>query len=248
MQQYFKMSESCSDVEMELLMNPKAFLFDLDGVLTDTAEYHYLAWKELAEELQLKFDRGDNERLKGVSRIRSFEILLEINDALNRFSEAEKNDYANRKNLRYQQLIEQIRPSDLLPGIPEFLAQAKTHGMLLAVASASKNADKVLRLLGIAQQFDYIADAALVRNSKPDPEVFLVCAAALGVPPEACIGFEDAQAGIEAIHGAQMFSVGIHVEVKTQPPMLALASTAELKLQTVLQAFARHRATAASQR
>ncbi|MEG1687521.1 MAG: HAD hydrolase-like protein [Angelakisella sp.] len=87
MQQYFKMSESCSDVEMELLMNPKAFLFDLDGVLTDTAEYHYLAWKELAEELQLKFDRVDNERLMGVSRIRSFEILLEINDALNRFSE-----------------------------------------------------------------------------------------------------------------------------------------------------------------
>lgn len=205
----------------------KAFIFDLDGVLTDTAEYHYQAWKELADELGYSFDRSVNQRLKGVSRQRSFEIILEVNNA------------ADKKNQQYVKLIDRITPKDVLPGMMSFLSDAKAHGIKLAVASASKNADKVLNLLEIHGMFDYCADASKISKTKPDPEVFLDCANALGINPCECIGFEDAQAGIEAIHAAGMFSVGINVEVTSQEPMLHLGSTSELSLEKVQKAFER---------
>ena len=217
-------------------MATKAFIFDLDGVLTDTARYHFLAWKQLADEFGFHFNEQDNERLKGVSRIRSFEIILEINNAQDRFTEEEKEYWANKKNERYVELIGNITPADVLPGVQNFLHDAKSRGIKLAVASASRNAGKVLASLQIADQFDYIADAGKVTHTKPDPEVFLVCRDALGLTSEECIGFEDAQAGIEAIHAAGMFSVGINVDVTTLEPDYHLASTSELNVDKVLAA------------
>jgi beta-phosphoglucomutase len=218
-------------------MKPKAFIFDLDGVLTDTANYHYLAWKDLADELNFTFDRNDNERLKGVSRIRSFEIILEINGCSDKYSEQEKEYYANKKNDRYVELISEITPNDVLPNIIRFLDEAKAAGIKLAVASASKNAAKVLSSLEIEHYFDFIADASKIVNSKPDPEVFNVCCDKLCLNNKECIGFEDAQAGIEAIRDAGMFSVGINVEVTSHAPDLALKSTEELDLVKIITAY-----------
>ena len=201
-------------------MKAKALILDLDGVITDTARFHFLAWKSLADSLGFHFDEQDNERLKGVSRMRSFEIILEINDALDRFTEEEKEAFCTKKNELYKQFVSTMTPDDILP--------AKAEGVPVAVASVSKNAPAVLAALGLTDAFDYVADAAKVTKSKPDPEIFVVCAEALGVPCEDCVGIEDAQAGIEAIHAAGMKSVGIHVAVTSLAPDVAIDSTAEL--------------------
>lgn len=209
-------------------MSLKAFIFDLDGVFTDTAHYHFLAWKQLADDLGYEFDEKINERLKGVSRIRSFEIILEANDVLDRYSAEEIERYSNLKNDRYVKLIDDITPDDILPGIIEFLEEARRNGIKLAVASASKNAPKVLALLGMSDRFDYVADAASIANPKPAPDIFLDCGEALGCPPGECIGFEDAQAGVEAIDSAGIFSVGINVTVTSVVPDIELKSTTDL--------------------
>lgn len=215
-------------------MEIKAFIFDLDGVLTDTAEYHYQAWKNLADRLGMKFDRRDNECLKGVSRRESLEIILELNKKQDAFPGEEKACLAEEKNEEYVRLIQQVSPDDVLGGVMPFLREARKNGLKLAVASASKNAGTVLDGLNIAGMFDYIADAGRIKNTKPDPEVFLNCAAHLGVPPASCIGFEDAQAGIEAIHAAGMFAVGINVAVTGDAPDLILSSTEELDYRAVI--------------
>lgn len=215
-------------------MSLKGLIFDLDGVLTDTAKYHYLAWKKLAEKLNMKFTEKDNERLKGVSRIGSFEIMLEINGRTSDFSKEEKERLANLKNDYYKEMIEQLTPDDILSGILPFINAAKQNGIKCAVASISKNAPRVLELLGISDLFDYIADAALVKKPKPDPEIFLTCAKAMGFEPCECIGFEDAQAGIEAIHSAGMLSVGINVAVTSIKPNIVLKSTSELDFDKIV--------------
>ncbi len=209
-------------------MSLKALVFDLDGVLTDTAKYHYLAWKKLADELGYYFDEDINELLKGVSRINSFEIILEKNNATDKFTAEEKENLANKKNEYYKEMIEQLTPDDILPGIVSFITDARNNGVKCAVASISKNASRVLELLEISDLFDYIADAALVKKPKPDPEIFLTCANALGFDPAECIGVEDAQAGIESIHAAGMLSVGINVTVTSIMPDIVLKSTSEL--------------------
>lgn len=214
-------------------MSLKAFIFDLDGVITNTAKYHYLAWKRLADELGMKFTEQDNEILKGVSRIRSFEIILELNGAENRFSADEKERLANLKNEYYKEYVEKVTRADILPGVKELIDKARKNNIKCAVASISKNAPRILELLGISDCFDYIADAAAVKHPKPDPEIFLCCASALGCLPEECIGFEDAQAGIEAIHSAGMPSVGINVSVTSVCPDLHLKSTAELDFEAL---------------
>ncbi|MEG2686314.1 MAG: beta-phosphoglucomutase [Christensenellaceae bacterium] len=216
-----------------------AFLFDLDGVITDTARYHYAAWKCLADTLELHFTQSDNEKLKGISRIASFDIILQLNDCQNKYTQQQKEEYANVKNEIYVEMLSALTANDVLPGIRELIASAKQAHILLAVASASKNAQIVLDKLCISSDFDYIADAAKIKHAKPNPEIFLNCASALGVHAENCIGFEDAQAGIEAIHAAKMFAVGIGVTVTTQAPDLALHSTNELQIDTVLAAMKR---------
>lgn len=218
-------------------MSLKGLIFDLDGVLTDTAKYHFLAWKKLADELNMSFTEKDNELLKGVSRIESFGIILKINGRSNEFSDEEKERLANLKNDYYREMIEQLTPEDILCGVLPFINAAKQNGLKCAVASISKNAPRVLELLGISDLFDYIADAAAITKPKPDPEIFLTCAKALGFKPNECIGFEDAQAGIEAIHSAGMLSVGINVSVTSLEPDITLTSTNELDLTKIKQEF-----------
>ncbi|HEY5971495.1 MAG TPA: beta-phosphoglucomutase [Pseudoxanthomonas sp.] len=185
----------------------RALIFDLDGVLTDTAHTHYRAWKRLADEISVPFDEHDNERLKGIDRQASLEIILERSDRT--YSPSEKYELAERKNRYYRTAIEAFGPHDLFEGATALLDEARERGFKLGLASASRNAATLLQRLGISERFDYVADASQIARGKPDPEIFLSVAAALGVPAQSCIGVEDAPAGIEAIRAAGMAAVGI---------------------------------------
>ncbi|MBP2072802.1 beta-phosphoglucomutase [Thermoanaerobacterium butyriciformans] len=185
----------------------KGVIFDLDGVITDTAEYHYLAWKKLADELNVYFDREINENLKGISRIESLEIILKKSDKF--FSEEEKYYLADKKNEYYKEMIKRMTPKDLLPGVVDLIKELKDRGIKIAVASVSKNAKTVLSNLGLIETFDYIVDAEKIKNGKPDPEIFLNAAYGIDVEPKLCIGIEDSKAGIEAINRAGMLSIGV---------------------------------------
>ena len=188
-------------------MQPIGFLFDLDGVLVDTAKYHFLAWKALADELAIPFTRQDNERLKGVSRIRSFEIILELGNRT--MSSEEKTAYCEKKNELYLSFIRRLEKGEVLPGAREFLHAAKSAEIPIALGSASKNARFILDRLELTDLFDAIIDGTVVSAAKPDPEVFLKGADALGIPAERCIVFEDSAAGIAAAHRGGMVAVGI---------------------------------------
>ncbi len=192
---------------MDILSGMKAALFELDGVMVDTAKYHYLAWKRLADSLGIPFDEQDNERLKGVSRMRSLEIVLELGGVT--FPEDEKARLADRKNVWYVELISAMDASEILSGATAYLDALRRRGIRTALGSASKNARPILDRLGIADRFDAIVDGNMVSAAKPDPEVFLRGAAALGVECAACVVFEDARAGIEAAKRAGMRAVGI---------------------------------------
>ena len=218
-------------------MELKALVFDLDGVITDSAELHYQAWKKLAGELGLAFDRAQNEALKGVSRMDSLEIILKNNRCSEAYTAAEKEAFAFRKNEYYKELVETLTEKDILPAIKELVLDARAAGLKTAVASVSKNAPRVLERIGLADYFDVVADAAKVKKSKPDPEIFLTCAEQLGIDPRACIGLEDSQAGIEGILDAGMYAVGIHVTVTGRRPDLMVESTAELSLELLKKNF-----------
>lgn len=182
-------------------------LFDLDGVIVDTAKYHYLAWKRLAAEMGFEFTEQDNERLKGVSRVRSLEILLDIGGK--KATAAEKEAMAARKNGWYVEYINALDESEILPGAKEYLMRLKEGGTRLGLGSASKNAVTILERLGIIDMFDTIVDGNKVSAAKPDPEVFLLGAKELGLRPKDCVVYEDAEAGIEAARRAGMRTVGI---------------------------------------
>lgn len=188
---------------------PKAFIYDLDGVITDTAEFHFLAWKKLAEEIEITIDRHFNEQLKGINRMDSLERILQLDVSERTFSDVEKMILATRKNEYYLELIESINPSHVLPGIEALLEQNKKEQMKIALGSASNNAPAILNKLKLTHYFDYVVDASKVKKGKPDPETFATAAVALGVSPEECIGIEDSAAGIDSINGANMFSVGV---------------------------------------
>lgn len=185
----------------------KACLFDLDGVVVDTAKFHYLAWKRLANELGFDFTEEDNERLKGVSRVRSLEILLEIGQKT--LTEEEKNSYAEKKNVWYREFILKMEPDEILPGAVELFKELKEAGIKIALGSASKNAVTILERLDIMDWFDAIIDGTSTQKAKPDPEVFLLGAKAVGVEDDECVVFEDAEAGVEAAKAAGMKCVGI---------------------------------------
>ena len=194
-------------VENTNSMMLKACLFDLDGVIVDTARYHFVAWREIAEELGFVFTEEDNEKLKGVSRIRSLEILLEIGGIS--LADESKTLLAQKKNLLYLQYVLKMRPDEVLPGAREFLTDCRNNNLGVGLGSASKNATTILNLLQITHLFDAIIDGNKVTKAKPDPEVFLTGARELGALPQNCVVFEDAKAGIEAAIAANMFSVGI---------------------------------------
>lgn len=220
-------------------MKPKAFIFDLDGVITDTAKHHYTAWKELSDSLGLTFNEQINERLKGVSREDSLKIILETNIAEHLFSQTEIDRVLARKNERYQELIGSMKSNEILDGILDLLLSAHQNGIMTAVASASKNAATILKQLNLFSSFEYIADPAKLDRMKPDPEIFLSCADALGVAPDECIGFEDSQAGIEAIKKAGMFAVGINVTDGNFSPDYRVATTQELRYEDVIKEYER---------
>lgn len=185
----------------------KAAIFDLDGVIVDTAHYHFVAWKRLADELGVRFTEADNERLKGVSRMRSLEILLELG-GLNK-SEAEKEELATRKNNWFAGYIRNIKPAEIFPGVRSLIEALKQQGIKVALASSSKNARAVLTNLQISHLFDAYADGNMITHAKPHPEIFLLVAQQLQVPPQACVVFEDAGAGVEAALAAGMKCVGV---------------------------------------
>jgi beta-phosphoglucomutase len=190
-----------------MIREMRAAIFDLDGVIVDTAKYHYLAWKRLADENGFDFTEADNERLKGVSRTRSLEILLEIGRLT--VDEAARHHMASKKNQWYVEYIERMDASEILPGASEYLCALRARGIKTALGSASKNAPLILERLGIADLFHAVIDGNKVSEAKPDPEVFLRAAAEVGVLPAECIVFEDAEAGILAAQRAGMGTVGI---------------------------------------
>ena len=189
----------------------KAVIFDLDGVITDTARYHYLAWKRLAESEGVHFDEAFNEHLKGVDRMGSLELILAQAPPQVRasYTAQRKLELAEAKNRHYQELIATMSPADLLPGAIAALAAVRAAGLKTGLASVSRNAFTVLERLGIRERFDYVVDAALVANSKPHPEIFLKAAQELGVAPADCLGVEDAVAGVASIKSAGMTALGI---------------------------------------
>jgi len=187
--------------------NIQACLFDLDGVIVDTAVYHYKAWKRLAQELGFDFTEEQNELLKGVSRMRSLEIILEIGGITK--TEAEKEELAGRKNTWYVDMINHMRPNEVLPGAREFVQACRGAGIKTALGSASKNSMTILQKTGMVDLFDAIIDGNKVTRAKPDPEVFLKGAQELGVAPANCVVFEDAIAGVEAAINGGMKVVGI---------------------------------------
>ncbi|WP_338015473.1 beta-phosphoglucomutase [Dyella acidiphila] len=187
--------------------NLRGVIFDLDGVIADTAVVHHAAWKKLAGEIGIPFDDSVGERLKGVDRRASLDILLE--QAARTYSETEKEALASRKNDYYRQQIEGFGPQHLLPGARTAIESVRRAGLKTALASASRNAPLLLEKLGIADLFDYVVDANHIRHAKPDPEIFLAAARGLGLAPSECLGVEDAAAGIASIHSAGMKAVGI---------------------------------------
>lgn len=188
-------------------MRIKACIFDLDGVIVDTAKYHFLAWKRLADDLGINFTEQDNERLKGVSRMASLEIILEIGGKT--LDQENKEKLAALKNRWYVDYISKMTPDEILPGVVDFIGQVKKENIRVAVGSASKNTPFILERVGLGNLFDAIADGNNVKKAKPDPEIFLKAASLLGVEPHYCIVFEDAVSGIEAARNAGMVCIGI---------------------------------------
>jgi beta-phosphoglucomutase len=185
----------------------KACLFDLDGVLVDTAIYHFQAWKNLGKQFGYELTEEQNEQLKGVSRVESLNKILDW--ANYSASQEQKSAWLIEKNEDYLRLISNMNPSEILPGVLDFLQQIKDLGYKIALGSASKNAEIILEKTDLMPWFDLIIDGNKVSKSKPDPEVFLKGAEGLGLAPETCIVFEDAQAGVEAAKAGNMKAIGI---------------------------------------
>lgn len=219
-------------------MRLQAFILDLDGVLTNTAEYHFRAWLRLAEEEHVPFNREKNEQLRGVSRRRSLEILL--GEALPRYSEAQIQAMMARKNTYYREMLQQITSDDFLPGAQELLGDLRARGLKIAIGSASKNTPLVLERLGILNAFDAIADGNSVARSKPAPDVFLHAAHLLHTPPARCAVVEDAQSGIAAALAAKMFAVGIGPQERVGQAHLRYPDTAQIDLEEILTTFVQH--------
>lgn len=188
-------------------MNKKAFIFDLDGVIVDTAKYHFLAWQKIASQLHIDFTHEHNELLKGVSRVRSLDIILELGKI--KASQEDKDKWLIQKNEEYLTYLVDMDQSELLPGVLTILKFLKLNNQPIALGSASKNARPILEKTGIRSYFDAIVDGNDVTNAKPDPEVFLIAAQQLGSTPENAIVFEDSVAGIQAANIAKMISIGI---------------------------------------
>lgn len=205
----------------------QAVIFDLDGVITDTAELHYRSWQRLADELGLPFDRAVNERLRGLGRLESLAIVL--GDAAARFADVEKQRLAERKNRYYLESVARMTQADLLPGIEPLLAELRSRGMRLGIASSSRNAMAVVERLGIAGCFEAVIDGNAAIRSKPDPEVFLLAAQRLGATPARCVVIEDAESGVAAARAAGMKVVGVGPAERVGRADVVVADTSQLR-------------------
>jgi beta-phosphoglucomutase len=210
----------------------KALLFDLDGVIVDTAIYHYQAWRRMANTLGFDITEEFNEQLKGISRTESLEIILAHGGLT--ISEDHKLELAAQKNEWYLELVSQMTPDAILPGVTEFFAAVKTAQLKTAIGSVSKNARLILERIGMLDDFDSIIDGTKITRGKPDPEVFLKGAAELEVRPDECVVFEDAVAGIEAAKRGGMLAVGIGEPAVLTQADLVVPSLAKLTLEEVL--------------
>lgn len=215
-------------------MKLKACIFDLDGVIVDTAKYHYLAWTRLAQELKIPFDEKDNEQLKGVSRMTSLDIILR--KGRKEFTEEQKKELAERKNFWYLELCSSINEKEILPGVKAFFDLLKKEEILIGLGSASKNARLILEKLKLTCYFDVIVDGNKITKAKPHPQVFLRAAEELKVDPEDAIVFEDAEAGVEAAIRGGFYCIAIGHAGRLEKADKVLGSTAELNY-TLLEAI-----------
>lgn len=211
-------------------------IFDLDGVIVDTAKYHYLAWKKLAEKLGINFSESDNEHLKGVSRIESLELILKMNQKT--LTPGEFGDALIKKNNWYLEFIHQIGPEEILPGVSQFLEEVKNEKLNIALGSASKNAKLILKRIGLEKEFAIVIDGNVVTKAKPDPEVFIEAAKFFGAMPDQCIVFEDAVAGIQAAINANMKVVGMGSEHTLKNAHLVLPNFSQVSVKELISRLA----------
>ncbi|CAN5370191.1 beta-phosphoglucomutase [soil metagenome] len=207
----------------------KACIFDLDGVIVDSATYHFLAWQRLAKELNIPFTIQDNERLKGVSRMDSLNIILELGKLS--LDDKAKEALAAKKNVWFVEYINTMKPEEIYPGVKDLLIRIKNAGLKTALASSSKNAKTVIKLIEIEKLFDAIVDGTMIVNSKPDPEIFLLAASLLKIPPAECVVFEDAEAGVEAGIRGGMKTVGIGSPRQLGKANLVIPRTGDFNLE-----------------
>jgi beta-phosphoglucomutase len=213
-----------------IFMAIKAFIFDLDGVLTDTAEYHYRGWKRLAHELGISFSREDNEALRGIPRRESLMLVLKGR----MFTETQVQEMMERKNLYYLELIREISPRDVLPGARELLEELRAAGFKTALGSASKNAPEVIQRLGILPMLDAVSDGSSTERQKPAPDLFLHAAAQLGLLPAECVVVEDAAAGVAAARAGGFRCVGLGPCERVSGADVIYPSLAEVHLADLL--------------
>lgn len=206
----------------------KGIIFDLDGVITDTAKFHYKAWKRLASRLGIDIDEDFNEGLKGVSRMDSLKRILEHGNVLDKYSREDLEALAEDKNKDYKKLLEDLKKEDILDGIEDFINEIRYNNIKIGLASVSKNAPMILDKLGLIDKIDFIADPAKVEKGKPAPDIFIEAARGLGLDIKDTIGIEDARSGVDAMKACNMRSVGIGVDAD-----LRLESTSQLSLDTL---------------
>ena len=208
----------------------KACIFDLDGVIVDTARYHFLAWQRLAKELGVQnFNEHENEQLKGVSRMRSLEIILELGNIS--LDEIAKENLAEKKNEWFVEYINKMKPEEIYPGVKELIQKMKTKDLKIALASSSKNARSVIQLIRIENDFDAVVDGTMITHTKPDPEIFLLAASLIQVKPSDCLVFEDAEAGVEAALNAGMKCIGIGSPKQLGKAHVVIPRTGDFKIE-----------------
>lgn len=213
-------------------MDIKAAIFDLDGVIVSTDEYHYRAWKKIADEENIYFDREINERLRGVSRMASLEIILE--KSKRNYTLEEKIKLSERKNNLYRELLSNLSSNDILNGVMEVLDTFNKNNIKIAIGSSSKNTEFILNRIELYNYFDAISDGTQIKNSKPNPEVFLLAAKKLGVNPENCLVFEDADSGVEAAIAGKMKVVAVGSASKNNKANIRINDLSYFKFEDIL--------------
>ncbi|MEI3604204.1 beta-phosphoglucomutase [Pseudogracilibacillus sp. SE30717A] len=219
----------------------KAFIFDLDGVITDTAALHFTAWSSLAKEINITIDHTFNTKLKGLSRIDSLKTILKEHNRLHQYTAEELEFLAEEKNKHYVQLIATLTPKHILPGILDLLRELKTNKYKIGLASSSQNAGAILERLELLHYFDIIANPTLIKSGKPAPDIFLLAASLLNVSPDLCIGIEDAESGIHSIKQAGMVAVGVGKKDQLPHADYVCSTTYELTLPRLLHVWTEKR-------